>query len=112
MKSGVGINWVCFTLPIKNLNFINIFIKENILDILKVFKVNKKGASNVNANIDKLLSGVLLILFTVVLAPVIFGTDGLANAGFVADAPAWVVTLLTVIIGIGLVVFVYRSFTK
>src|SRR3989337_4010979 len=82
MKSGVGINWVCFTLPIKNLNFINIFIKENILDILKVFKVNKKGASNVNANIDKLLSGVLLILFTVVLAPVIFGTDGLANAGF------------------------------
>lgn len=86
------------------------FIKENALDLLKVLKMNKSGKAE--ANIDKLLSGVLLVLFVVVLAPVIFGTDGLSNAGFIADAPAWLVTLLTVIIGIGLVLFVYRSFTK
>lgn len=72
--------------------------------------MNKKGA--VEGNIDKLLGGVLLILFVIVLAPVIFGAEGLANTEFIADAPGWLVTLLTVIIGIGLVVLVYRTFGK
>lgn len=72
--------------------------------------MDNKGRTD--GNIDKLLSGVLLVLFVVVLAPIIFGADGLASPNFTGDAPSWVVVLLTTIIGIGLVVFVYRSFTK
>jgi hypothetical protein len=72
--------------------------------------MNNKGA--VGQSIDKLLGAVLVILFVVVLAPVIFGTDGLTNTDLVADAPAWMVTILTVVVGIGLVFLVYRVFEK
>jgi hypothetical protein len=72
--------------------------------------MNKKG--KINTNIDKLLGAVLVILFVIVLAPVIFGADGLANTDFVADAPAWLVTLLTVIVGIGLVVLVFKTMSE
>jgi len=70
--------------------------------------MNNKGA--VGGSIDKLLGAVLVILFVVVLAPIIFGTDGLANTDLISDAPAWLVTILTVIVGIGLVFLVYRTF--
>lgn len=70
---------------------------------------DKKGESD---KISLLIGGVLLVLFVVVIAPVIFGSNGLTNSNFTADAPAWVVTLLTLIVGIGLVLFVYRSFAK
>lgn len=70
---------------------------------------DKRGASD---KIDVLIGAVLLVLFVVVIAPVIFGAEGLTNPNFTADAPAWVVTLLTLIVGIGLVLFIYKSFAK
>jgi hypothetical protein len=66
----------------------------------------------VEGHIDTLLGAVLVILFIVVLAPVIFGADGLANADLIADAPGWLVTILTVVVGIGLVVLGYKTFIK
>lgn len=62
--------------------------------------------------IDTLLGAVLVILFVVVLAPVIFGSDGLTNSNLTASAPAWLVTILTLIVGIGLVFLVYRIMVK
>lgn len=68
----------------------------------------KKGMAKVDKKIDTLIGAVLLILFVVVIVPVIFGDEGLGGTGM-ASAPVWVTALLTVMIGFGLVMLVYRS---
>ena len=60
-------------------------------------------------HIDKLMATVFVVLALVVVAPIIFGSDGLGNANFTSDAPAWVRTLLTISIGFGLVYLGYRA---
>lgn len=56
----------------------------------------------------RLMSVVLLILMIAALGGTIFGSDGLAATNLTANAPGWVVTLLTVATGIGLVRLLIR----
>lgn len=71
---------------------------RNILD-----RKEKKGAAT-----GRLVGMVVIILMIAVLGGIIFGEDGLANTNLTGNAPAWVVTLLTVGAGIGLVRLILR----
>ncbi len=66
---------------------------------------NKKGMGGVNAAIGI----VILIVVIAVLAPMIFGTDGLSNAAFLADSPDWLPPLLVIMSGIALVKLVLNN---
>lgn len=70
---------------------------------MKQMLLNKKGQST-----GTLMSIVVIILMIAALGATIFGSDGLANTNFTANAPAWVVTLLTVGTGIALVRLIIR----
>lgn len=66
-------------------------------------KKNKKGA------LAQLLTIVIVILAVSALGATIFGADGLAAPNFTDNAPVWVVTLLTVGVGIALIRLVIRG---
>lgn len=68
-------------------------------NIVEYNKMNKKG----QAGVGRAIGIVFLILVISVLGAQIFGSDGLNNTDFTGSAPAWVVTLLTVGVGIALV---------
>lgn len=72
---------------------------------ISLLNKSKKGMSSINQAIGM----VFLILIIAVLGPVIFGTDGLANVAFIAAAPAWLITLLTIGAGIALVKLVIKA---
>lgn len=71
---------------------------------MKQTLLNKKGQSAISAGIGM----VLTIVVIAVLAPMIFGTTGL-GADFGSGAPTWLVPLLTIVAGIGLVRIILRS---
>jgi hypothetical protein len=75
---------------IKNMN-----AKYKLIESLK----SNRGQGGVS----KAIGITFMILIVAVLAPMIFGSDGLANTDLVADAPGWVVLLLTLGAGIALV---------
>jgi phosphate/sulfate permease len=58
------------------------------------------------SNVAKAIGMVFLILIVAVLTPVIFGSSALGNATAFADAPGWLLTLLSLAAGIGLVLLV------
>jgi len=67
--------------------------------------------ANVSGSMGKLFGALILIVATVAVAPTIF--EELAGlAGAESDVPTWVVTLLTLIAGIGLVFIVWKVIDK
>ena len=70
--------------------------------------MHRKGAVGLN----KLIGGLLIVVAAASLGGTIFGNDGLNSSTFVAAAPAWVVTLMIIVTGIGLVMLIYNSFGK
>lgn len=67
--------------------------------------------ANVSGSMGKLFGALILIVATVAVAPTIF--EELAGLGGTeSDVPTWVVTLLTLIAGIGLVFIVWKVIDK
>ena len=66
--------------------------------------LNKKGQGDTNS----MMSLVIVILMIAALGGTIFGATGLADGNLTANAPTWVVTLLTVGTGIALVRLIIR----
>lgn len=71
-------------------------------------QLQKKGQAQISGKMTMLIGAVILIFLVVALAPEIFSQlDALETAG---DAPAWVTTVMFVIVGAGLVFLVWRTF--
>ena len=66
---------------------------------------NIKG--QVGAGITKLFGALLVIVATVAVAPTIF--ESLNDSTLIAYAPTWVVTLLILVAGIGIVMLVWKT---
>ena len=67
--------------------------------------------ANVTGSMGKLFGALIIIVMTVALAPTIF--DELSSLGGVeSEVPTWVVTLLTLISGVGLVFIVWKVIDK
>ncbi len=61
---------------------------------LELNKMNKSGKS--------VLSLVMAVILAVIGATIIFGTDGVLNTDFVANAPSWLQVLLPLAAGFAL----------
>jgi len=60
--------------------------------------------ANINASIEKLIGGLIVIILVTALAPELFTNIGLLGA----ETPAWVGTVLSAMVGIGLVLIVWK----
>lgn len=61
---------------------------------------------NANKSIEKMLGSVMVIFVVVALTPEIFTQLGLLGT----ETPAWITTILQVVVGVGLVMLVYKVF--
>lgn len=73
-----------------------------------LFEAQKKGQAGLNAKMTGLIGAVIVIFLVVALAPEIFEQLGVLDAN--QDTPAWVSTVMVVIVGAGLVFLVWRTF--
>lgn len=68
--------------------------------------LQKKGQAGLNSKMTALIGAVIVIFLVTALAPEMFTSiDGLG-----VETPTWVVSVLTVIVGAGLVFLVWRTF--
>lgn len=70
----------------------------------------KKGEKGIDSKISVLIGAVILIVLVTALAPEIF--TSLAALDPATGTPAWVKSVLIVIVGAGLVFLVWRTFGK
>ncbi len=87
---------------------------------IKNMKHARKAASNMNANISALMTGLIVVVMATALAPDFFSNiTSLDNATFNNSsgqieevAPDWVPTVMYLTVGAGLVFLVWRVFMK
>ncbi|MFW6377225.1 MAG: hypothetical protein ACOCZ5_01140 [bacterium] len=72
---------------------------------------DKKAAFNVDSKMSSLIGAVIVVFLVVALAPEIF-TELEDLTGTDSDVPEWVYTVMTVMVGAGLVFIVWRTFEK
>jgi len=73
-----------------------------------ITKMQKRGASGVDKNMTFLITGLIIVLLAVNLAPEMFsGVAGLENE---SGVPGWVPTVLYVIVGAGIVFLIWKAF--
>jgi uncharacterized membrane protein YeaQ/YmgE (transglycosylase-associated protein family) len=71
--------------------------------------LQKKGQASINGKMTALIGAVIVIFLVTALAPEMFTElAGLEVGG----APAWVETVLVVIVGAGLVFLIWRTFNN
>jgi len=70
--------------------------------------MNKKAQASLNGKMTALIGAVIVIFLVVALAPEIF--EQLALLAADTDVPAWLSTVMIVIVGAGLVFLVWRTF--
>lgn len=71
----------------------------------------KKGALGVDSKISYLIGAVIVIVLAVAVAPTMFSSlTDLSNETLNPGVPAWVPTVLFVIVGAGLVFLIWRAF--
>lgn len=61
-----------------------------------------------NGHIEYLIGGLLLVVLLSAFAPTIF--TNLQNVNTTSGAPSWLPTILTIIVGIGLVLLAWKAF--
>jgi len=76
------------------------------MDKKQLLILQKKGQAGLNAKMTGLIGAVIIIFLVTALAPEMFT----ALDGFGVETPAWVATVMTVIVGAGLVFLVWRTF--
>ena len=70
--------------------------------------LQKKGQASLSGKMTGLVGALIVIVLAVALAPTMFtGVESLANE---SSTPAWVPTVLYVIIGAGIVFLIWRTF--
>lgn len=69
---------------------------------------NKRGQTGLNSKMTALIGAVIVIFLVTALAPEIFAQLGVLEADL--NTPAWVPTVMFVIVGAGLVFLVWRTF--
>lgn len=73
----------------------------NIIKYVQGKKAQAKGILN------KLLLGVLAVFATVAIAPSLF--EALNDSTLITYAPAWVLTILGIVVGFGIIFVVYKA---
>lgn len=73
-----------------------------------ILKSQKKAQAGLNGKMNALIGAVIVIFLVVALAPEMFTELGVLSAN--ADTPAWVSSVMVVIVGAGLVFIVWRTF--
>lgn len=73
-------------------------------------KLQKKGQAGVSSKMSALIGAVIVIFLVVALAPEMYTEIGILEAN--VDTPAWVSTVISVIVGAGLVFLVWRTFNS
>ena len=68
----------------------------------------KKGQKGINSKISYLVGAVIVIVLATAVAPTMF--ENVSNLTGVTGVPAWVPTVLLVIVGAGLVFLIWRAF--
>lgn len=69
----------------------------------------RKGMAGSGDVMTKLIGALIAVVLIAALGGTIFGSSGLNNSAFTAAAPAWVVTVLPVIAGAGLIFLLWRA---
>ena len=68
--------------------------------------LSKKGATSVDATVNKLFGGLVVMAFAIGLAPTLF--DLALNLTGVSGVPAWVTVILPILIGVAIVFTIWR----
>ena len=78
-----------------------------------MFKPNKnmmkKAQSGLDGKMTALIGGVIIVFLAAELAPEMFAQLSLLDSG---DTPAWVSSILVIVVGAGLVFLIWRVLTK
>ena len=72
--------------------------------------MQKKGQAGVSKAMTGLIGAVIVVFLVVALAPEIF--SGLSDLEADVAVPAWISTVLFVVVGAGIVFIVYRAMTR